>query len=342
MNDNFGKELQLLQLFEELRISNTSLTPSRLKELIDYSSQIALKFLNYKYQSDRAKFLNLGYSFADIAVEAIVPLFIENKSTKELGIIKSLNDWQSPLETEEQLQYFVNKLVVNRVEQELIRIYKEADPFFAKIHDSIEYIIEQSGYVKKSSYGTMLIFKSADANGEFIPAHEFDKLPDSFFFGKIKTIVQSILKYLESETGFISAIPLNLLIKRIKHAQFSNQYINYSTVDEHPEEKIIIGKIISAGLGTVYSKIDGFYKEKLSVTEKQAFKDALNEISIDLTDGGIPHELFAYLNKQMPDLNKSDYYGKYHSIFDYLLRLMKKQIAAEMQNEGLFSNQDDN
>lgn len=320
------------------QLSFGKLDRKNLIDLINYSSQIALKFINSKYQSDRIKFLNLGYTFADIAIDAITPLFIENQTTKEIGIIKSFRDWHTPIETEPQAQYFLNKIVVNRVEQELIHIYKEADPFFAKIHDSVEFIIEKEGYNKQTRFGTVYLCKDKfDEVITLIPADEFDRIPDSYFFGKTKSVIANLFKHLE-ETQYIPAIPLNALIKRLKYVILADGNLNTTSFSELHEERLDIQTLVSNALDSTLNKLDTSYSHKLTQVESAAFKKALVAISADLTNGGISAELFEYLRDHIEDLSKDSFYKKYHSILDYLLRVLKKEIAMRLETENNFSN----
>lgn len=307
-------------------------------ELINYSSQIALKFLNSKYQSDRNKFHNLGYSYTDIVIDAITPLFIESQNTKEIGIIKSFRDWHTPIETEPQAQYFLNKIVVNRVEQELIHIYKEADPFFAKIHDSVEFIIEKEGYNKHTRFGTVYLCKGKfDEAITLIPTEEFDRIPDSNFFGKTKSVIANLFMYLR-ENLYTPAIPFNTLIKRLKHIILSDSYTNPASFSEIHEEMLDIQKLVSNALDSTLNKLDTSYNRKLTLVESAAIKKAITAISADLTNGGISAELFEYLKDHIEDLSKDYFYEKYHSILDYLLRVLKKEIAVRLETENNFSN----
>ncbi|MFA7418582.1 MAG: hypothetical protein WCZ90_02765 [Melioribacteraceae bacterium] len=312
------------------------LNQTSLKELIDLSSQIALKFLNSKYQSDRNKFLSLGYSFADIAIDAITPLFIENQTTKEIGIIKSFKDWHTPIETEPQAQYFLNKIVVNRVEQELIQIYKEADPFFAKIHDSVEFIIEKEGYSKQTRFGTVYLCKGKfDEAVSLIPIDEFEKIPYSLFVTKLKTVVSNLFIYL-TETQYCPAIPMNALVKRLKHIIFEERSFNRTSYIDNHEEIFDIQNLVAEALDSALDKLDTSYSRKLTLVESTAFKKALSAISADLTNGDISAELFEYLKDYIEDLSKDYFYEKYHSILDYLLRVLKKEIAVRLETENKF------
>jgi hypothetical protein len=312
---------------------------NNLKELIEYSSQTALQFLNKKYQFDRNKFLKLGYTFTDIAIDAITPLFIINQKTNELGIVKSLKDWQRPIDTEDAAQYFINKIVVNRVEQELIRIYKDADPFFAKIHDSVSFIAEKEGYLKQTCFGTVYVcFENKDEK-QLMPADQFERIPDSLFAGKIKSVIINLFGYLEKETEYQAAIPVNAFIHRIKRIHFSDSAFNQTYISEHFEERIDVAKIIAESLDTTLLKLNNSYSHKLNEEEHGAIKKALADISVDFSNGGLSNDLYGYLGNHLSPMNKEMFYKKYHSILDYLLRIMKKEIILHLDANNKFSNE---
>jgi len=303
-----------------------------MSRIINYSSEIALEFLNYKYQLDRAKFLRLGYSFTDIAVDSIVPLFTNNKKTAELSVVKSMNDWKKPIDSEQSAQFFLNKIVVNRVEQEIIRIYKESDPLFAKIHDSISFIMEKDGYIKRTRFGTVYIhFSDSELHKKLITNVEFENLPGYLFTGKPRNILESISKYFAEEEDYAPAVPLNHLIKRLKNIYLSDIHQLSDNVNENYEEKIDIKMIINQSLNNTVAKLIKTYDKKLSVEEIEAFKKALKQIGADTVNGGITSDLYYYLSNQVPDLNKEQFYEKYHSILDYLCRSFKKEIALYLE-----------
>ena len=304
-----------------------------MRELINYSSQIALRYINGRHKSDRNKFLNLGYTFSDIAIESIIPLFINNISGCELGIIQSLNEWRSPVETEEQAQFFLHKIIVNRVEQELIRLYKEADPFFSKIYYSIDHVCEKRNYHKVTSYGT--IYLSNGSNSPELPiigASEFELISQSFCFGKTESVIDRFFTYLE-EYEFQGLIPLNALVKKIKQSYFTTAS-GSEELSPFYDENLDVRNTIYESLAATIKKLEHSYGNKLTIEENESFRKVLNEISVDISNGGISSGLFEYLKPHMADLTREIFYDKYHSILDYLIRVFKREIYNRIDKEN--------
>lgn len=320
--------MDILPILNNVRNGSNILSDAETKALIEISHLFAMQFLNHKYHRDREKFTAMGYSFSDISIEAITPLFVTNKKANELALIRSFKEWQSPIETEEQFQFFLNKIVVNRVEKELVRIYKEADPFFAKIHDSLSYICDKREYHKKIFFGSVYIFdnKHSDENKKFIPAEVFENLPGDLFAGKLSEIIKKLFEYIRNNTDYIPALPANILIKRLKHGLIAD-LIDIKTTDENNiDEQLDVNKIVSNALAKTLNKLNTSYKYKLDNNESKIFESVITNIAMDLQNGGMNGGLYEYLKSRMENLTRQDFYKKYHSILDYLQKTLKKEI----------------
>lgn len=146
-------------------------------------------------------------------------------------------------------------------------------------------------------------------------------------------MIKNIFARIKSETDFFPAIPMNALIRKIKSV--SGNFLIQSSPESHSEnfeELFNVDRIVNKSLSAVYDRIDRFYlgKGKLTGTESSVFKNVLLELSEDMKDGGISRGLYEYIKPHMSDLSKEDYYKRYQQSLDYLLRLLKKEIAQRL------------
>lgn len=149
------KKVEILPIIKEL--SNNSCSQSNLNVLIENSFRISRIYLSAKWLKIY-KSINGGEpSFQDLEIEAIIPLFCKEAGEHELPIIREFNSWQPPIKTEDDAFYFLNKIIAGRVEQHISHLFKEQDPFFAKILDSVNYLIKKGGYKKVSHFGKRYI-----------------------------------------------------------------------------------------------------------------------------------------------------------------------------------------
>ncbi|MGE5679333.1 MAG: hypothetical protein ACM34K_00495, partial [Bacillota bacterium] len=210
---------------------------------------------------------------------------------------------------------------------------KENDPLFAKLHSFVLYMCKKESMVKKVYQGTSYLVKSSQKkiSGNLIDSYNFRLLP-IWLFEESETMLSDMLKYLKNETSFSQAIPLNQLIERLKllkHSEFE-----FASGTAHIHSQIVINDLVRVGLENAIVKLESAYvkKGKLNRNEAEAFKLALKDLAEDLKDGGIYPGLYEYLSAHIDNLNKEIYKERYHNCLDYLYRIIKTSIAAQLQN----------
>lgn len=322
----------------EALLNNSEIEQPQLKLLFICSSKIAINLLQKKFNHDFYKFSSHGLTIQDIAIDSTAPLFIKDKSG-ELPIRKALLSWDKVITDDVSAYYFLSKIIGNRIEQEIAKKLKEADPFFGKILRSVNHLVETNRINKASWFGVAyLIEKEQDEITQKPTEPEFiESLPAKLFIGSNEKIIANLFSYIKSETDFFAAIPLNALIRKIKQVNGSFlQQRSSELTKENYEEKLNVDKVVKDSLNFVNDKVDKFYlnKGKLSPVETETLKKVLLELSEDMKDGGISRGLYEYINEHMIDLSKDDFYKQYHQTLDYLLRLLKKEIASRLEDSN--------
>lgn len=110
----------------------------------------------------------------ELAIDAIAPLYERDETGTFIKITKSFNEWEPSIDSEEKAVFFLNRIVSKSTEKYASELLRQSDPFFSKILDSINYIIEKENYKKKQILGTTYIVE--DENVKKIAA-----LPDCQF-----------------------------------------------------------------------------------------------------------------------------------------------------------------
>lgn len=320
-----------LEILSFFTASSQDAYQSRFNSVIEKSYRIALKYLHF----NRLRILRIldkeDLTVQELAIDCIASLFVKGNDSELISIRQTFYNWQPPITTEEDCIYFLNKVVASRVEQHLYKLFKEEDPFFSKLLDSINYLIRKNGYHKNHFLGKTFIVEDSTDEFEksFITSDKFESLPTSLFENK-KTLLADLMNHLKTETNFNAAIPFNDLIYRLKHINFSDFLITEST--SSTINKMEVSQIVDVGFSFASEKLltTYFEKGKLNADEKNAFQSALKEMSSDLCDGGLNPGLYAYLAPHILGLNEVEYKSKYHNILEYLLRVMKSKIAEEL------------
>jgi len=330
-----------LKVFEQIeKLKKGNCGQQELNILLDQALQTALIFARKKYEGKWDKFTHLQVSIEDLCVDAVTPLFIESNEGEGIGLKKSLAEWETPILKESHAHFFLFKVVTHRIEQEITKKLKEADPFFGKIIASVNYYLEESSYKKLTYFGEVYIVKNEinAITGNLIPTDVFESLPDSLFFDRFDTVLNSLFDFFNKEAKYFPAIPMNLLFKRLKKA-FLNSVPGWTGSSEGLDlaTELDTDQLLERSLKDLFAKIDSKYfsKGKINLSETEAIKKAFNAIALDIKNGGINSELYDYMNDQMIDLSKEDFYKKYHSTMDYLLRLFKKDILNKLEKYKL-------
>ncbi|MBW7843516.1 MAG: hypothetical protein H3C40_12400 [Ignavibacterium sp.] len=302
-----------------------------INNLVEICFKIALSHLRFNYKKVHRIILRDEISLEDIAIDSITSLFERDQMGCFKNILEPFNSWQPPIKTEEEALFFLTKLVQKRADQHISHLLRESDPLFSKLADSVNYLLKKYSYRKTSYFGTIFIINSLTENisGKTIPIEEFEKLPAKLFTEK-KNLLQNIFLYLNSETSYVSAIPFNALIHKLKELNTALYNISESTTEQN--DNIEINSIVAQALNKTIQKLDDTYisKEKLSMDEGEKFRKALMDISRDIKDGGVNPGLYKYLLAHIQALDEETYKQKYHNILEYLLKVLKQNIADEL------------
>lgn len=310
---------------------------SELNELILYSGKIALIFLKKRYPGYIPRIIRLNYEPADIAIDAIVPLFSCTKDDAGIYLSKVLNSWNTPIENELDAKYFLHKIIWESMEQHISKFLKETDPVFAKILASFHYHIEKLGLSKISCFGVSYIVKDKGSvmYSRLIDPDTFDSLPDELFYGSKDCMLRDLLRYIRENTSFCAAVPLNALIMRIKN--LNEQELSFrakSSNQVNIEDSIIFREIVESAFQQSVRKLEEIYhkSEKLDSAEIETIEMVLKDILKDIEQTGSTGGLFEYFNRYMPGVSRQDFYKKYHQVLDHSVRILKRNLKAGFQD----------
>lgn len=319
----------------DLIINYDRISEKEKKDFFYDLASIALKYLQENYKSQCYRYLSTETTLEDYAIESISPLFLQYGSTNQIYLQYQLEKWRTPITKKEQATFFIYKVVSYNVENLLVKKFKEADPFFEKIYSNLKFTINKKGYFKTCLFGTCYIVKDIyhSPNKKLINVEDFSSLPEYLFIENVEVVIDNLFNYLGTQTNFEMAIPVNLLVRRIKHVyelQYSIDTPNHTNL--HINDSINISSIIDKAFEFVQEKVDSIYlrKSRISFEESIHLKNVLAEISHALGNGGISRGLYFYTEKEFPNISKSEFHNKYHPILDYLIRILKKEITKSL------------
>ncbi|MGE5681703.1 MAG: hypothetical protein ACM34K_12570 [Bacillota bacterium] len=320
---------ELICLISELKMGD--IAELSLNLLIKVCYELAL--VNVRKKISRIANINKRWelSVEDIAVESICNLFIKNSKRKRLNLECFALNWSDKISDNTDALFFLNKIVSISIDQYMNKLFRNSDPFFAKILDAFSLAIKNLNYSKIDHFGKVYIVKDGDgyiSSDKIIPSEEFMSIPLDHYTGK-KEILKYLMNYIELNTGYFPAIPLNLLVER---------YMEYNSIQYTAEplsdfERISIDDIIFSSLEKTIGKMKRTYlmKKKINSNEADQIASALTDIAFDFREGNTIENLADYLEVYIKGLSIEEYKRRYRNIFEYLVKVFKKSIAGKLK-----------
>lgn len=316
-----------------LAICKNSIKHNDLNHLIELMQKIAHSYLRRRFRNQYKILLSEDVSLNELAIDSIALLFKRDETGCFVKIKSAFESWKPPITSEQEAEYFLNKLVAKSVEQYISEILRSSDPFFAKIINSVIYLASKENLIKKHFLGTTYYLeKDEEISPTNLPCGNFiSSLPDNLFLEKDK-MFKEIFAFIKSNTDYFPAIPLNALVLKIKEIVISGNNFPHSF---NPEFNFEIESILDRSLKTTFEKLNNSYgiTGKLNKSEIKLFEKAFESIAFDMKDGGLNPGLYKYFIETNDGLTMDEYKQKYQYIFEYLFKLFKKNIIRELEKD---------
>lgn len=327
--------MSLLSHLEKL--NSGEIRSHELNELIKHSIKTSKAILISSYMHKITRRDSINCQIDDLAVDAIVPLFTKN-GNGEISLNRSLRNWRTKLKNESDASYFLFKVVAGRVEQTVTLLLKELDPVFSKIITTLNTCISNNEFKKMHHITTVYVVRSdiQEIGSPLIDENEFIELDSELFKSKQCSLINGILNYLENKTEYFPAIPLNVLVKRIKNLHYNYFAGENSNVSIHFTEIPFINSVVDSSLTKIKNTLDQKYYEtgKLSRVEYKAMANAFDEMAVDMKNGGISGGLYCYFNNHFKNISHENFYNNYHGVMNYLYILFKKDILEKLEKKN--------
>ena len=327
--------MNLLNIFSNINVDTKTLSYTDIKILYSLCLKIAGGYIA-KVHSDKFCSQNRwNDTIDDVASDCVVPLFINNEQDT-LHIIHSYNNWNSKILTENDARFFISRLVWNRVEQRMAKVLKERDPVFNKIHKTLTNCIDGSSYKKLTFFGRAYFVRGSvdEIYAPVIDHDEFNNFPSSIFYKKRNSLLEELFNFITQNTVCFPAIPVNILVQRIKLLYASE---NKLTNNVHPiyEQEIDLKDVLKKCLLSIDEDLKTKYysTNKLNAEECKLINNTFYQISLDLKNGGMKGSLFSYMKDVDNSIESDEFYSKYHGIVNYLFKGFKSDIEEFINYE---------
>lgn len=282
------------------------------------------------------------HNISSIALDFIAELFQRDEENKFFEIAEYFTEERDIeiLSDEEILDEF-RTIIFSKLNDGIIRLYRDRDPFLAKIIRNLKIAIKKSNrFYLFNRFGDLYIGDQMTDLEESKSIYPLDGLEKEFHFGNAKS--NKVIDYLETiftilhqseYRKFYSLMDVAFIIKRIV-SRHNDSFQTLFQLDEDLHD-IDVRSIVNSSLAELKEILYFKYVAKKKIDEKEysALYGALNEFverTYIFTDG---HDLshFDYLRNQLPTITHEEYRKHHRVYFEYMTKLAKKHIESNLK-----------
>jgi len=339
-------------LIKFLYLINNNYREKDLEELIIALVELLLPTI----KREAGPYLRMAsYQPRDIALITISSLFIRD-SKGRFPVLEKLFNWKITekflIAEERDFQRYLKKILSRRLKQTFYYLSSEIRPERARIRKEILYSLKKNpGFrINKKNHLTLVSFcpdGDLSQRPEGSAENEYSNLlylclngclgglQVPRFLKRLAAILRekqialeislSILVdlYVETQKNYLISGLRSLPLVGQQETDWSvSFYENFQKWQSELQEKnaLLLNKYIR--------------KNKMTVSEKENYLKALNDLILDWYDGGQEKPLLDYLKKYQPDLQSEDYRKEKRKIFEYLVKNSKNFFKNKLQAEA--------
>jgi hypothetical protein len=280
-------------------------------------------------------------STVDLAYDCIAELFQRVENGDLIRIRTYFESIDIEAITDQEVLFYLRRLVFSAVDQGLIRIYSNLDPHLGKILRNLRLSIQNLGtFAEISRLGEQCLVPQLCEPLSHLPVVDLDLLQvelSSRLRGveRIPEILSALSRYLREQSEHSRQVPLVRLALAIRWLYAVRQ--NPSDLS-HPADEPLAQEdlltIIQASCSEIRrSLVDGYAANgKVSIETADNYMEAIQRYLKGKLDCGDPHlSLFESLRSLIPTLTKAGYDREHRSRMEYLARKTEKSVVQSLR-----------
>ncbi len=292
-----------------------------------------------------------GVSLEDIALDCVAPLFRRGDD----GRFTKLVNYFSPLDlatlTDAELVGATRRLVFSKVNEELVRLYKESDPSLSMVIRSIKYALKYSHrlipVVRSNEYWIQIPDSRPEEDvlpvmpAEILETALLARLERRTDFRHILGLVAEVLSNQDLYQKQYSLVGAAVVIRSLMVRSYWNP-----TETEGDGEQFMPGEIdrfIRESIQRTKSSLTRSYLEKgkLSASLFESYFNTVSDIleAEFISNDGMELTYFESLQRHLTDLHQEEYLSRHRIYLEYLVKLTRMNFLESVKREIITSPQ---
>ena len=325
------------------RICSDAPPDSIMLPFVRLCTKLSLGYLHHRRQQGQHISENIRPTrreFEDIAVDAIADLFQRNDAGVYTVLRRYLSRHLEEIEIDEAWLLPLRRLITSRTRQALHRIFRERDPEGGKILRGIKIAVSknprlhgfQDGHRQRVCFGAprkRVTPLEDPIDIEILQNRCFQRFSPRDTIPILLAKIREAWRTLGIDANTLDIAEIAAVIRRYRSAIRENHDFEPNAhrpdvwLDQHELQREILSIEVR-----LCRKIDEAYSDagKLDGRTASAMKSALRRMLHDIVQGSPLETNFTYLSESMPDLKQDDYYSDLHKKFEYIVKIMKREL----------------
>jgi hypothetical protein len=318
-------------------------SPSDLHDFVQLCYSIVLPTIRKKISLGKLNLGILGLREEDIVHDCLADLFYRENSPafpqivnffeRELPSIDRAND--------QRLLRTLRRLVLGKVNNNIIRLYAEADPVLGKVLRNVTFALGRAPLFEKCiRFGEAYLMALGVERLPHLPPIPMDHVQERFatvalIHDTIPMMMRKLHQILSEQCEYQRAVPLVATALMFREVYALGWEKEEQELDQSGEADDI-PRIIDRVTRQFETEMHKIYVEsgKKSAELLQQYMLALEEMltGVFVRDEGNNISYFDYLKQRMPELTKRTYEKQHRSAFEYMAKKAKERVRRELRD----------
>ena len=326
-------------------ILQATYTPLDLRKFVQLCYDLALPHIRKKIAAGKINLSIMGLREPDVVYDCVADLFQRNEDGNfpQIQVFFRREVEDIHVASEEELLVTLRRIVIGKVNNNIIRLYSEADPALGKILRNLRLALDRTRLFDQVTrfnehylipHETDPLFERPPMSEDHL-RHEFSRT--DHVDETIPEMLQKLQHTLAAQTEFQRAVPLVTAARMFKEAYV----LGWDSPSKAPAEaqEILesqdIRRVVQDTVEGLHRRLYARYVEKGKCTAVQfdEYMNTVKDILLAGTDGETSDHLsyYQHLNKYAPELSETMYRKERRTMLEYFVKLAKERIRQELR-----------
>lgn len=326
-------------------ILSRAYTPLDVHEFVHLCYSLALPVVRKKLGAGKLSLYHLGLKESDIVYDCLADLFRRDEQGRFVKLHSFFESEQLNIDTSHEDELFIalRRLIFLKVNNNIIRLYSEADPTLGKVLRNMRLTNQKERlFDELQRFGETYLVPRGMESLTHYPPYPQEQLEQQFIravlvHDSLMVMLRKLHQIVAGQQQYQRAIPLvaaALMFKKVYALGWEGREEEQSLAEATLQQEDIRGtaervcELLSKKMYSTY-----VIKKKYPESLVAKYFGAVREIIVREYSGQreVDGSYFDVLKTFIPRMTKREYATKHRTILEYLAKMAKKEMVAELK-----------